>query len=83
MVTIETAIKVLGHVNILLEIATNDSFKDGSEGEAVNDSKANNNGTANAAVEAKVINDHAEQKAIYQMLLPYLQLQNTAKFEYV
>ncbi|GAN03017.1 hypothetical protein MAM1_0032d02467 [Mucor ambiguus] len=69
-VPIEITIKVLGHANILLDIATNNSFKDENEGDAV-DSKANNNGTANA-VEAKVINGHAEQGAIYQMMLPYL-----------
>ncbi|GAN01736.1 hypothetical protein MAM1_0011d01171 [Mucor ambiguus] len=63
---------LLGHANILLDIATNDSFKDENEGGAVV-SKANNNGAANA-VEAKVINDHAEQEAIDQMMLPYLQL---------
>ncbi|GAN11603.1 hypothetical protein MAM1_0740c11177 [Mucor ambiguus] len=78
---IETTIKVIGHANILLDIATNDSFKDENEGDAI-DSKANNNGTANT-VEAKVINGHAEQEAIYQMMLPYLQLQITAKFEYI
>ncbi|GAN03012.1 hypothetical protein MAM1_0032c02462 [Mucor ambiguus] len=81
MVPIEITIKVLGHANILLDIATNDSIKDEDEGDAV-DSKANNNGTANA-VEAKVINDHAEQEAIDHMMLPYRQLQNTAKFEYI
>ncbi|GAN11011.1 hypothetical protein MAM1_0449d10563, partial [Mucor ambiguus] len=48
---------------------------DENEDDAV-DSKANSNGTANA-VEAKVINGHAEQKAIDQMMLPYLQQQNT------
>ncbi|GAN03689.1 hypothetical protein MAM1_0046d03144 [Mucor ambiguus] len=79
---IETTIKVLGHVNILLNLATNDSLKDENEGGAVDSNKANNNGTANA-VEAKVINGHAEQEAIYQMMLPYLQLQITAKFEYI
>ncbi|GAN06709.1 hypothetical protein MAM1_0133d06197 [Mucor ambiguus] len=72
---------LLGHANILLDIATNDSFKDENEGDSV-DSKANNNVTANA-VEAKVINGHAEQKAIDQIMLPYLQLQITAKFEYI
>ncbi|GAN09158.1 hypothetical protein MAM1_0247d08680 [Mucor ambiguus] len=66
----ETTIKVLDHANILLDIATNDSFKDDNEDDAV-DSKVNNNGTANA-VEAKVINGHAEQEAIDQMTLPYL-----------
>ncbi|GAN10532.1 hypothetical protein MAM1_0366d10074 [Mucor ambiguus] len=81
MVAIEKKIKVLGRANVLLDIATNDSFKDGNEGDAV-DIKANNNGTTNA-VEAKVINGLAEQDAIYQMTLPYLQLQNTAKFEYI
>ncbi|GAN04852.1 hypothetical protein MAM1_0075c04317 [Mucor ambiguus] len=80
-VAIETTIKVLDHANILLDIATDDSFKEENEGGAV-DSKANNNGTTNA-VEAKVINDHAEQEAIYQMMLPYLELQITAKFEYI
>ncbi|GAN03933.1 hypothetical protein MAM1_0051c03389 [Mucor ambiguus] len=52
----------------LLDIAINGSFKNENEGGAV-DSKANNNGTANA-VEAKVINGHAEQKDICQMMLP-------------
>ncbi|GAN09571.1 hypothetical protein MAM1_0275c09101 [Mucor ambiguus] len=70
MVAIETAIKVFGHANILLGIATNDSFKDENKGDAV-DSKVNNNGTTNA-VEAKVINGHVEQEAIDQMMLPYL-----------
>ncbi|GAN05697.1 hypothetical protein MAM1_0099c05171 [Mucor ambiguus] len=79
MVAIETTIKVLSHANVLLDIATNDFFKDENEGDSI-DSKANNNGTANAA-EAKVINGHAEQEAIYQMMLPYLQLQITAKLE--
>ncbi|GAN00966.1 hypothetical protein MAM1_0003d00394 [Mucor ambiguus] len=69
-VAIETTIKVLDHANILLNLATNDSYEDENEGVAV-ESKANNNGAANA-VEAKVINRHAEQKAIYQMMLPYL-----------
>ncbi|GAN00687.1 hypothetical protein MAM1_0001c00109 [Mucor ambiguus] len=80
-VAIEATIKVLGHANILLDIATNDSFRDENEGDAV-DSKANNNGIADA-VEAKVTNGHAEQEAIDQMMLPYLQLQITAKFEYI
>ncbi|GAN05037.1 hypothetical protein MAM1_0080c04506 [Mucor ambiguus] len=70
MITIETKIKVLGHANISLDIATNNSFKDENEGDAV-DSKANNNGTANT-VEAKVINGHAEQEAMDQMMLPDL-----------
>ncbi|GAN03545.1 hypothetical protein MAM1_0043c03000, partial [Mucor ambiguus] len=60
-IAIKTTIKVLSHANILLAIATNDSFKDKNEGDTV-DSKVNNNGTANA-VEAKVINGHAEQEA--------------------
>ncbi|GAN07608.1 hypothetical protein MAM1_0168d07108 [Mucor ambiguus] len=64
-----------------LNIATNVSFKDENEGDAV-DSKANDNGAANT-IEAIVINGHAEQEAIDQMMLPYLQLQNTAKFEYI
>ncbi|GAN02243.1 hypothetical protein MAM1_0019c01684 [Mucor ambiguus] len=69
-VAIETTIKVLGHANILLDIAANDSFKNENEGGAV-DSKANNNGTANT-VEAKVVNGHAEQEVIDQMMLSYL-----------
>ncbi|GAN01309.1 hypothetical protein MAM1_0006c00742 [Mucor ambiguus] len=69
-VAIETTIKALGHANILLDFATNDSFKDENEGDAV-DSEANSNGAANA-VEAKVINGHVEKEAIYQMMLPYL-----------
>ncbi|GAN09181.1 hypothetical protein MAM1_0249c08703 [Mucor ambiguus] len=80
-VAIETTVKVIGHANSLLDIATNDSFKDENKSD-VADSKANNNGTANA-VEAKVINGHSEQEAIDQMMLPYLQLQNTVKFEYI
>jgi hypothetical protein len=70
VVAIEATIKVLSHANILLGIATNDSFEDETEGDAV-DSKANNNGTANAA-EAKAVSGHAEQKAIDQMMLLYL-----------
>ncbi|GAN05729.1 hypothetical protein MAM1_0100c05203 [Mucor ambiguus] len=64
-----------------LNIATNVSFKDENEADTV-DSKANNNGTANA-IEAKVINGHTEQEAIDQMMLPYLELQNTVKSEYI
>ncbi|GAN08691.1 hypothetical protein MAM1_0218d08206 [Mucor ambiguus] len=74
-------IMLLGHANILLDIATNDSFKDEKEGDTA-DIKADNNDTANA-VEVKVINGHAQQEAIDQMMLPYLQLQITAKFEYI
>ncbi|GAN03911.1 hypothetical protein MAM1_0051c03367 [Mucor ambiguus] len=58
-----------------------DNNKNENEGDAV-DSEANNNGIANA-VEAKVINRHTEQEAIDQMMLPYLQLQITAKFGYI
>ncbi|GAN06305.1 hypothetical protein MAM1_0119d05785 [Mucor ambiguus] len=61
-----------------LNIATDVSFEDENEGDAV-DSRVHDNGTANA-VEAKVINGHAKQEAIDPMMLPYLQLQNTAKF---
>ncbi|GAN04942.1 hypothetical protein MAM1_0077d04409 [Mucor ambiguus] len=70
MVATKTTIKVLGHATILVDIATNGSFEDENEGGAV-DSKANNNGAANA-FETKVINGHAEQEAIDQMMLPYL-----------
>ncbi|GAN09798.1 hypothetical protein MAM1_0292c09331 [Mucor ambiguus] len=80
-VSIETTIKVLDHANVLLDIATNDSFKGENEGGVV-DSKPNNNDTANA-VEAKAIYGHAEQEAVDQMMLPYLQLQNTEEFGYV
>ncbi|GAN04355.1 hypothetical protein MAM1_0061d03815 [Mucor ambiguus] len=69
-VAIETTIKVLSHVSMVLNVATNDSFKDENEGDVV-DSKTKNNGTANA-VEAEVISDHAEQEANDQMMLPYL-----------
>ncbi|GAN06485.1 hypothetical protein MAM1_0125d05969 [Mucor ambiguus] len=82
MVPIETIIKECGHhVNIPLNIATNLSFEDEDEGNTV-DIKADDNGTANT-VEAKVINGHAEQEAIYQVMLPYLQLQNTTKFGHI
>ncbi|GAN08012.1 hypothetical protein MAM1_0186c07518 [Mucor ambiguus] len=54
-------------VNITFNIATtNVSFENENESDAV-DSKANNNATANA-IEAKVINGHAEQEAIDQMM---------------
>ncbi|GAN06039.1 hypothetical protein MAM1_0109c05516 [Mucor ambiguus] len=70
MVAIETTIKVLDHANILLDIAANDSFKDENEGDAV-DSKANDNGTANA-VEATtvIISGHAGQGATDDVALP-------------
>ncbi|GAN04012.1 hypothetical protein MAM1_0053d03468 [Mucor ambiguus] len=65
-------------------IATNSSFEDENEGDAV-DSKTNENGTANAVEATTVIisSVHAEQEVIYQMMLPYLQLQNTVKFGYI
>ncbi|GAN09883.1 hypothetical protein MAM1_0300d09416 [Mucor ambiguus] len=63
MVAIETTIKVLIHINMPLNITTNVSFEDEHEGDDVA-SKANDNGITNA-VEAKVINGHAEQKATY------------------
>ncbi|GAN04628.1 hypothetical protein MAM1_0069d04089 [Mucor ambiguus] len=70
MVAIETTIKVIGHANILLDIATNDSFKDKNEGDTV-DSNANDNSTANA-VEATtvIISGHAEQEATDDIALP-------------
>ncbi|GAN04992.1 hypothetical protein MAM1_0079d04460 [Mucor ambiguus] len=55
VVAIDTTIKALGHANMSLNIASNMSFEDENEGNAV-DSKANDNGTANT-VEATVIND--------------------------
>ncbi|GAN09103.1 hypothetical protein MAM1_0244c08625 [Mucor ambiguus] len=53
--------KLPDQVYMPLNIATNVSFKDKNEGDAI-DSKVNDNGTANA-VEAKVINGHTEQEA--------------------
>ncbi|GAN01714.1 hypothetical protein MAM1_0011c01149 [Mucor ambiguus] len=69
-VAIEATIKVLGRVNVPLNIATNTSFEDENESDAV-DSRVvdNNNGTANA-VEAKVINGHIEQVAADDVALP-------------
>ncbi|GAN09376.1 hypothetical protein MAM1_0263c08902 [Mucor ambiguus] len=64
-----------------LNIVTNVFFEDESEGDAV-DSKADDNGTADA-VEAKVVNGHTEQEPTTHMMLPYLQLQNTVKFGYI
>ncbi|GAN10318.1 hypothetical protein MAM1_0343c09856 [Mucor ambiguus] len=64
MVTIEAAIKVLGHVNMPLNIITNVSFEDKNEGDAVDSRVVDNinNGTTINAVEAKVINGyHVEQ----------------------
>ncbi|GAN05313.1 hypothetical protein MAM1_0087d04783 [Mucor ambiguus] len=69
-VAIDTTIKVLGHVNMRLDIATNVCFEDENEADAI-ESKADDNGTADA-VEANVINGHAEQEFIVQMMLPYL-----------
>ncbi|GAN03072.1 hypothetical protein MAM1_0033d02523 [Mucor ambiguus] len=73
--------KVLGHVNMPFHITTNTSFENENKANNV-DSKVNDDGTANA-VEDTVIDGHAEQEAIDQMMLPYLQLQITAKFEYI
>ncbi|GAN02940.1 hypothetical protein MAM1_0031c02390 [Mucor ambiguus] len=64
-----------------LNIATDVSFEDENEGDTV-DSRVHDNDTANS-VEATVINGHVEQEAIVQMMLSYLQLQNTAKFGYI
>jgi hypothetical protein len=61
-VPIETLRKVCGHINKPLNIATNVSFEDEHEKDAV-DIKGDENSTANA-VEAKVINGHAEQETI-------------------
>ncbi|GAN07525.1 hypothetical protein MAM1_0165d07024 [Mucor ambiguus] len=56
------AIKVLGHVNMPFNIATNDFFENENEGDAVESRVVDNNsGTANAA-EAKALNGHAEQE---------------------
>ncbi|GAN03359.1 hypothetical protein MAM1_0039c02812 [Mucor ambiguus] len=77
-VVIETTIKVLGYINMLLNIATNASFEDKNEGDTVDSKAKDNGGTANA-VEAKVINGHAEQEATDDIALP--PTANTAKFE--
>ncbi|GAN08342.1 hypothetical protein MAM1_0200c07851 [Mucor ambiguus] len=69
------------NVNMTLNIATDISFENENEGDIV-DSRVDDNGTTSAA-EATVINGHAEQEAIYQMMLPYPQLQITAKFEHI
>jgi hypothetical protein len=57
---IETTIKVLGHVNMPLNIATNDSFENGNESGAA-DSKDDDNDTTNAVEANRVINGHVEQ----------------------
>ncbi|GAN11905.1 hypothetical protein MAM1_1240c11529 [Mucor ambiguus] len=67
-VPIETTIKVLDHVDMPLSIAGNVSFEDENESDAA-DSKADDNGTA-IAVEAIVINGHAEQEATYDVAFP-------------
>ncbi|GAN06084.1 hypothetical protein MAM1_0111c05561 [Mucor ambiguus] len=69
-VAIERTINVLGHVNMSLNIATNVSFEDENEGNAVA-SKANDNGTANT-VEATtvIISGHAKQEATDDVALP-------------
>ncbi|GAN05310.1 conserved hypothetical protein [Mucor ambiguus] len=66
-VAFDTTIKVLGHVNMLLDIATNIFFEDENEADAV-ESKADDNGTANP-VEANVISDHAKQEATDDVVL--------------
>ncbi|GAN01169.1 hypothetical protein MAM1_0005d00600 [Mucor ambiguus] len=71
MEAVETTIKVLGHVNMPLSIAaTNFSFEDENEDDAVNHSKSDNNGGPANAVEAKVVNGHAEQEAMNDVALP-------------
>ncbi|GAN11271.1 hypothetical protein MAM1_0521c10830 [Mucor ambiguus] len=51
-------------------MATNDPFKDKNEGDTV-DSKANDNGTANAIeATAVIISGHAEQEATDDVSLP-------------
>ncbi|GAN01440.1 hypothetical protein MAM1_0007d00873 [Mucor ambiguus] len=64
-----------------LNIAADVFFEDENETDAV-DSRVDGNGTANA-VKAEVINGHAKQEAIDQIMLPYLQLKNTTKFGYI
>ncbi|GAN02705.1 hypothetical protein MAM1_0026c02151 [Mucor ambiguus] len=57
---IETTIKALGHVSMILNIATIVSFEDENEGD--------DNDTANA-VETKVINGHVEQEPTDDVVL--------------
>ncbi|GAN02287.1 hypothetical protein MAM1_0020d01730 [Mucor ambiguus] len=57
-------------VNMILNIAADVSFEVENEADAV-DSRVDDNGIANA-VKAKVIDGHAKQEAIDQMMLPYL-----------
>ncbi|GAN07466.1 hypothetical protein MAM1_0162d06963 [Mucor ambiguus] len=52
-----------------LNIATNVSFEDKNEGDAVYSKVNDNDGTANA-VEVKAINGHAEQEATDDAALP-------------
>ncbi|GAN10381.1 hypothetical protein MAM1_0349c09921 [Mucor ambiguus] len=62
-VVIETTIKVLEHVNIPLNIATNVSFKDENE--------SDKGSTANAVEANKAINDHlAKQQSVDDVALP-------------
>ncbi|GAN09979.1 hypothetical protein MAM1_0308c09512 [Mucor ambiguus] len=79
-VAIETTIKLLGHVNMPFNFATNVSLEDKNECDAVDSKADDSNSTANV-VEGKVINCHAKQEATDDDAL--LQLQNTAKFVYL
>ncbi|GAN04245.1 hypothetical protein MAM1_0058c03705 [Mucor ambiguus] len=73
-------IKVLGYVNIPLNISTNVSFEGENEDDAA-DNKADENGTTNA-VEATFINGHAEQEATDAVVLPPTAIQgNLNTFE--
>ncbi|GAN09669.1 hypothetical protein MAM1_0282d09200 [Mucor ambiguus] len=68
----ETTIKVLDHVNIPFKIATDVSFEDENEGDAV-DSKVDDYGGIANAVEANnkvIISGHAEQEATDDVALP-------------
>ncbi|GAN08244.1 hypothetical protein MAM1_0195d07751 [Mucor ambiguus] len=62
-----------------LNIATNISFRDEDEGDAV-DSKADHNGGTDNAVEAKVIiNAIPNKRLLLKMMLAYLQLKKCSK----
>ncbi|GAN05898.1 hypothetical protein MAM1_0104d05374 [Mucor ambiguus] len=70
-VAIATTIKVLGHVQMSLNIATTvPLMRDENKGEAIDIKSDGSNGTANAVEAIKVIDGHAEQEATGDVALP-------------
>ncbi|GAN02583.1 hypothetical protein MAM1_0024c02027 [Mucor ambiguus] len=69
-VTIEITRKILGHVIMPLNIATNVSFENKNEDDAVDSRITDNNDSTANAVEAKVIHGHAEQEVTNDVALP-------------